>query len=167
MSFHKQLFNRQTLNVGWSMVWRIGVATVGLRIVFLLPVAFWCSFHRAIAQDPSAVRLQFDQISELGNLPALIALIPVMNWIGKLVLRKRGLPVPSRFIGWTLFWRGEGLALFLGIGSAFVFILPVALLIPSKSVAMVAPLIVVLMLAFSMFSYGWATLRVSRMATPD
>ena len=94
MTFHKQLFNRQALSVGWSMFWRIWVAAVGLRIIFTIPVAFWYSFHRAAAaQNPSATRLQFDQISGLGNLPTLIALIPVMNWIGKLVLRKRGLPL--------------------------------------------------------------------------
>ena len=90
-----------------------------------------------------------------------------MNWIGKLVLRKRGLPVPSRFIGWTLFWRGGGLALILGMCSAFIFVLPAALLFHSKSNALVVVALLATLIPFSaMFSYGWATPRVSRMATP-
>ena len=168
MTFHKQLFNRQTFRVGWSVCWRIWAATIGLRIVFTLPVAFWYSFHRAAAaQDPSSIRLQFEQISGLGNIPTLIALIPVMSWIGKSVLRKRGLPVSSRFIGWTLLWRGGGLAVLLGLGSVVVLVLPVAWITPKLATIFAAPLIAMLMFASSLFSFGWATLRVSRMATPE
>ena len=162
-TFHKQLFNRQSFRVGWSVCWRIWVATIGLRIVFTLPVAFWYNFHRAAAQNPSSIRLQFEQISGLGNIPTLIALIPVMSWIGKSVLRKKSLPVPSRFIGWTLLWRGGGLAVLLGLSSVVVLVLPVALIIPKSAAIFTASLIAMLMFASSLFSYGWATLRLSRM----
>lgn len=133
----------------------------------MLPMALWYSFHRSAAQDPAALRAQFDRIVDISGLLVVIALIPALNWIGKSVLRKRNMPVLSRFIGWAIFWRAVGLTIFLSIGAASIILLPTVFLIHSKPVGAAATLLVVaLIFASTIFSYGWATLRVSRVATP-
>lgn len=165
MTFHKQLFNRQALRVGWSMLWRIWLAVLALKVAFSLPVGFWYALRHASASDPAALRAHFDRILDISNLPVLLALIPTFNWIGKSVLRKRNLAVPSGFIGWTIFWRVVGLSIFLILGIAVAILLPIVFLIHSKMVGAVATLLFVAsMFACVMFSYGWATLRVSRAA---
>ncbi len=132
----------------------------------MLPIALWYSFHRSAAPDPAALRPQFDRIVDISGLFVVIALIPALNWIGKSVLRKKSLPVPSQFIGWTIFWRSVGLTIILSLGAGLIIVLPTVFLIHSKAIGAMATLLtVIMMFAWAMFSYGWATLRISRITT--
>lgn len=167
MTFHKQLFNRQALSVGWSMLWRTWLAAVVLKIAFSVPVGFWYSFHRPSATDPAALRAHFDRILDISSLPAFVVLIPVFGWIGRSVLRKRNLPVPAHFVGWALFWRAMGLSVALGVAIGMLIGIPVAFWFRSGWVNTLAPFFMIAAIfTVAMYSYGWATLHVSRMAAP-
>lgn len=167
MRFFKQLFNRQSLSVGWSVSWRTWLAGAALQIALCVPVAFWYAFQRPSSTDPAVLRRNFDTLLELTSPPVLVALILVLNWIGKSVLRKRNLPVPTRFIGWTIFWRALVLSVGLGLAAWMLILIPVVfwIRIPgADTVAALAALAAVFTIALC--SHGWATLRVSRIAAP-
>ncbi len=168
LRFFKSLFNRQSFSVGWSVGWRAWLAGAALQIACAVPVALWYAFQRPSETDPAALRQKFDTLLELTSPLALVALILVLNWIGKSVLRKRDLPVPARFIGWAIFWRVLILSLGLGLTDWMLILLPVVFWIRIPGADTVALLVALIALfTITLCSHGWATLRTSRLPIMD
>lgn len=168
MTFLRQLFNRQSLSIGWSVSWRTWLAGIVLQIAFCVPVALWYASQRPFSTDSAALGRNFDTLLELTSPLVLVALIPILNWIGKYVLRKRNLPVPTRFIGWSIFWRAVVLSLGLGLVAWMLILLPIVFWIRIPGADMVAVLVAfAAVFTIALCSHGWATLRVSRVVSVD
>lgn len=149
MSRPSGFFSSLHLRVGWSVLWRVWLVTLGFELLTIMLVA-------------GVLRAHVEQVRAISSVLVLIGLIPVYHWAGTAVLRKRNLPVPPHFIGWAICWRGLGLAIPGCLGIVLLILVPATAVPPLKrfeSVAMVFTLIGGLV--WILYSYGWATLRVS------
>lgn len=150
----KELPSKQYLTLGWSVCWRVWLA--GLVLAFVLTTV-----------TSLVLREKVELMKSIVNATLLVAMVPLFHWAGKEALRKRELPVPNRFMGWSIFWRFSAFWV-LGTIVIVLGLLPIRILLPSKVVEGLTTFIS-LTLSFSMVLWllGWATLRASQTFRSD
>lgn len=151
---HK-FFDKQTLFTGWSIFWRVWLVALAVEVVvflvFLLPPL---SFRAA----------------DLGQIISFVlvagAWIWACDWAGKRALQKRNLPVPNRFLGWSIFWRAMLGTLFVGLPIGLAVMIPGELWLPDEILKTVTRILsLITLVIFTSYAYGWSALQVSQKFT--
>lgn len=151
---HK-FFDKQTLFIGWSIFWHVWLVALAVEVavflVFLLPPL-----------SPRAV--------DVGQILSFVLVtatwIWTCDWAGKGALSKRNLPIPTRFIGWSIFWRAFLLTLLFALVPIFLILTPGELWLPQEGLKLITRLLALAALVvLTSYAYGWAVLQVSQKFT--
>lgn len=162
-----RFFNRRQIGLGWSVLWRLFLLLLPLRVIGQL-VAWGAT---AGGHEPASPAAAIFALPVGGNLYVFPLAVPVMlfglDWIGKSVARRRLERPVAGFIGWSIYWR---LALLQIAGVvAFGIVLAPLILIATAigggsrwaavAVGVLALALVPVLIAWSLNAAGWSLLR--------
>ena len=163
-----RLFNRRQIGLGWSVLWRLFLLLLPLRVIGQLVACGAAAGGHDPAGHPAA---SIFALPVGGNFYVFPLAVPVMllglDWIGKSVARRRLERPVAGFIGWSIYWR---LALFqlagvVAIGIVLAPLLLVAMAIGGGSrwaavaAGVVALALLPVLVAWSLNAAGWSLLR--------